>query len=352
MVNKSNRYQELDALRGIASLMVVLFHFTLGRKEAQLGFKLGTTGVDLFFIISGFVIFMSLTKVKTSRDFIINRMSRLYPTYWTCISFTFILVSIVALNQNHGIPFRQYFANMTMFQYYFKIPDLDGPYWTLIIEMVFYVCILLLFHFKWLRYLNFFGVTLSISLIGLTSFFSKSMMLKRALIVVPLLQFLPLFFAGIVFYKIYTEKRKHFQNYSLIILCLICQIMLFKFAGRSKNYINHLEYSVMLTLYFCLFTLFVNGKLNFIVSKATLFLGKISYALYLVHQYVSLHIIIPYFVKTFKVNFYIASFCIALPIVIGLATLITYYIEVPLSKKLKEKLRTIPPFQERLQSAG
>lgn len=95
MNNKTptKRYEELDALRRIAALMVVFFHFTLGRPEAKLGFKLGTTGVDLFFIISGLVIFMSLTRVKTSLDFVINRVSRLYPTYWTCATFTFIVIT-------------------------------------------------------------------------------------------------------------------------------------------------------------------------------------------------------------------------------------------------------------------
>lgn len=199
MVDKSNRYLELDALRGIAALMVVFFHFTMGREESQLGFKLGTTGVDLFFIISGFVIFMSLTKVKTSRDFIIYRMSRLYPTYWTCVSFSFILVSIVELYKKHSIPFGQYFVNMSMFQYYFKIPNLDGSYWTLIIEMIFYISILVLYHFKWLKYLNFFGVTLSITLIGLTYFFGKSTLLHRIFVVMPLFQFVPLFLAGIIY---------------------------------------------------------------------------------------------------------------------------------------------------------
>ena len=91
---KSKRFHELDALRGIAALMVVFFHFTIGRAEAKLGFKLGTTGVDLFFIISGFVIFMSLSKVKSSLDFVINRVSRLYPTYWVSVTFTFILIKL------------------------------------------------------------------------------------------------------------------------------------------------------------------------------------------------------------------------------------------------------------------
>jgi len=43
------RYEELDALRGIAALIVVFFHFTMGQKEFNTFFKLGTTGVDLFF---------------------------------------------------------------------------------------------------------------------------------------------------------------------------------------------------------------------------------------------------------------------------------------------------------------
>lgn len=63
-----SRYEELDALRGIAALMVVLFHFTMYRQETKFGFKLGTTGVDLFFLISGFVIIMSLIKIKNSKD--------------------------------------------------------------------------------------------------------------------------------------------------------------------------------------------------------------------------------------------------------------------------------------------
>ena len=149
MENNSNRFQELDALRGIAALIVVLFHFTMDREAANLGFKIGITGVDLFFIISGFVIYMSLTKVKTSKDFIINRVSRLYPTYWVCVTIA-TLVALPLVNtvyQYDKIPLSQYVANMTMFQHYFKIRNIDGPYWTMIVEMVFYIGILLLFHF-------------------------------------------------------------------------------------------------------------------------------------------------------------------------------------------------------------
>ncbi len=340
---QSNRFQELDALRGIAALMVVFFHFTIGRPEAKLGFKLGTTGVDLFFIISGFVIFMSLTKVKTSVDFIINRVSRLYPTYWVSVTFTFVLILIASIYKDDGLlktNIIHYLGNMTMFQFYLRIPNLDGPYWTMIIEMIFYIGILLLFHFKQLKYLNIIGITLSILVVILGLFFYNNPIIKNSLAFIPLLKYIPLFFAGTVFYKIYSFKNQLFENYLILLLCLICQILLFNCLGKSHDFINQKEYAIMIILYFGLFTLFVNDKLSFIVSKGTLFLGKISFALYLIHQYISIHLIIPYFTEELMVNFWIVSLFISLPVVIILASIITYYIEVPFSKKMKEKLKS------------
>ena len=57
----SHRFKELDALRGVAALMVMFFHFSLGRALPSVFkyIRLGNTGVELFFMISGFVIFMS-----------------------------------------------------------------------------------------------------------------------------------------------------------------------------------------------------------------------------------------------------------------------------------------------------
>ncbi|MEC4004655.1 acyltransferase [Flavobacterium sp. SUN052] len=339
-MSKSSRFQELDALRGIAALMVVLFHYTMTKPQAKLGFELGTTGVDLFFIISGFVIFMSLTKVKTSLDFIINRVSRLYPTYWACVTFTFLLILIVALNNNQVVPLKQYVGNMTMFQYYLGITDLDGPYWTMIIEMIFYIGIVLLFHFKKLKYLNIIGLTLSLCIVLLTSFFNNATT-QWLLKYIPLLQYIPLFFAGTIFYKCYTEQTKAIENYSILLLCLICQILLFNYCGRSKTVISQVQYTGMLIVYFVLFVLFVNKKLGFIVSKLTLFLGKISFALYLIHQHVSIRLILPLLINKYHINFWVATFCITLPIVLVLASLITYFIDVPMSKKMKQKLHEL-----------
>lgn len=336
------RIEELDALRGIAALIVVFFHFTMGRPEANIGFKYGTTGVDLFFIISGFVIFMSLTKVNNSVDFIINRVSRLYPTYWASVTFTFLLICIVSIIGNVGkINFIHYLGNMTMFEFYLNMPYLDGAYWTMIIEMLFYCSILILFHFKKINYLNIIGISLSITVVVLTHCFYQNYSLVQFLIKwIPLLQFIPLFFAGTLFYNIFEKNTKLFQNYSLILICLICQIFLFDYAGSYNRFLNHFEYSIMLIIHFTIFVLFVNNKLKWIVNKYTLYLGKISFALYLTHQFLSLSFIIPFLTNRLNVNLYV-TFFIALVSIILVASFITFYIEIPMGKKMKAKLRSM-----------
>lgn len=87
--------------------------------------------------------------------------------------------------------------------------------------------------------------------------------------------------------------------------------------------------------------MFVNNKLKFIVNKVTLFLGKISFALYLIHESVSSGYLIPTLTQELKMNFWIASVCIALPTVLIIASLITFYIEIPMKSIMKEKLRIV-----------
>lgn len=73
------RLQGLDALRGLAALAVVLFHYTARFDElfattpqSSLSFPNGHYGVDLFFIISGFVIFMTLQRMRRPADFLVS----------------------------------------------------------------------------------------------------------------------------------------------------------------------------------------------------------------------------------------------------------------------------------------
>ena len=103
--NSLIRIVELDAIRGIAALMVVLYHYTTWYVQS-VGFSStaplfefwqGRLGVYLFFIVSGFVIFLTLEKCDNIKSFIVSRVARLYPAYWVCVIITFSLLYLTPI---------------------------------------------------------------------------------------------------------------------------------------------------------------------------------------------------------------------------------------------------------------
>ncbi len=345
------RYQELDALRGVAALSTVFFHFTLDRPEAKFGFELGATGVDLFFIISGFVIFMSLNKVSSTLEFLVNRFTRLYPTYWTCVTFTFLLQVLVAWKTGDAHPTAlDYMGNMTMFQYYLRIPDLDGPYWTMAVELIFYLCMALIFALGKLKYILPVGLfILAATVVNDIWLESWHPAFHKIHFIFPLITHFPLFLAGIVFYKLMNDtggyKKKGFY-YACLVICFSVKLLLSDDGGRTLLFTSFNQYLCCLIVYFSLFILFVNHKLTFIVSRPTLFLGKISFALYLIQLFVSLNVVLPGLMNHAHFGFWPAAF-VALAVIILLATVITYYIEIPAGKWMNRVLRSALGLQQR-----
>ena len=338
--SNKNRLTELDALRGIAALFVVFFHFTIFRPEANYGFRFGVTGVDLFFIISGFVIFLTLSKTKTWQDFALSRLSRLYPVYWACVLLTTALIFASGLFAGNLPPGHSdkiippgpwtIATNLTMLPYYFGVENIDGPYWTLLVEMLFYFLMTGIFLFKKLDKIEIIGgiILLLLSVYSVVLKPVSPFLYKIISYGIPLANYFPLFLAGIVFYKIKFEKLNSYRVI-LILGCFLVQVSLFDDGVRSYGYISQLEYALMLSLYFAIFILYVSDRLKFIVNRTTVFLGKISYPLYLIHQFVSVGIIIPFFNGTLGINFWISSLLIALPIVILLASLLNSFVEIP-----------------------
>lgn len=144
-------YSGIHALRAFAALLVVLhhaFHRANSLNLTDFQFEFGAWGVDLFFVISGFVMAKGVEGQRGWRDassFIGRRLARVVPLYWTA---TLLLAAV-------------YFAVPQMFSSYFIVPlDLLQslfflPYedargyvrpvvsqgWTLIFEMFFYVLV-------------------------------------------------------------------------------------------------------------------------------------------------------------------------------------------------------------------
>ena len=340
-IQHPTRLQPLDALRGIAAMGVVFFHFTLGYENYERIFRFGTTGVDLFFMISGFVIFMSLEKADSLRTFIINRLTRLYPAYWLGVLFSFLMISI-HFHYSHKYPLEHPWlslaGNLTMFQYYLGIPDLEGPYWTMNVEMLFYIVMAIIFYYRKLQHMLLIGSTLCFALMASAFYVDHIGWIKEIFMKVPLFYHFPLFFAGIAFYGKYTNSWTRNQFLFAIALAFATQMAMFPHTWRACKHMTQAEYLIVLSLFFSIFALFIHGMLKKIANPVTLFLGKISYPLYLTHQYLSINLIIPYFIWKHEMALWEASLYVALPSCLAIAFVIHYLAEVKASRWLKIKL--------------
>lgn len=284
-LSTNKRIGVLDALRGIAALSVVIFHLTANYRsdspnnlafDSTFDFKHGHYGVELFFIISGFVIFMTTEKVKNLQDFAFRRFFRLYPIYWVCLSLTFTITTWYNLS-GRVVGFVDYMANFTMIHRILGCKSVDGVYWSLFIELCFYGLIAALYFFNQLKniyYIGFIWLILTV--------------VNNAFHQLPLHTFLcfengfsALFFAGILFYKMYKGDLS-LKNHVGIIVCMLCTIGTQYFLPRSTS-----DMPFIIIIPFLLFYLFIYGKLDWLVNRVTLFLGQISYVLYLIHMNIS-----------------------------------------------------------------
>jgi peptidoglycan/LPS O-acetylase OafA/YrhL len=332
-MKSAGRYLELDALRGLAALAVVLFHYsryftdigTYGQYTFLSWFQHGDLGVHLFFIISGFVIFMSLEKSARPKDFLIARFSRLYPTYWTCVILTYIVITTTPFF-TEKISFPDMLINLTMLQHWLMVKDVDGVYWTLAIELCFYSLILIIFLFKKLNEIESFGILwLAIMLIVYYVMINNLAPEIRFYYWMPLLKNGTLFFAGIVFYLMKTQGQT-IKRSAYILLCIAVHLL-----------INPFFESIVVLLFFLIFYLFVFNKLNFLAKKPLLFLGSISYALYLINQNVGYQLL--NFLETSGLRSIYIKLPLALLLIIILATAITYTVEKPAMKFIRGKVQ-------------
>ncbi len=149
------RLVALDALRLLAAVGVLVYHFTARRTSAwgdeqdtliapavTQWASYGSLGPELFFVISGFVILMTAWG-RTTVAVVASRIGRLYPSYWVAVLLTGFLL-LVVWPQGKEIGVGQVAVNLTMLQSVVGVEHVDGVYWTLWTELRFYVLVGLL----------------------------------------------------------------------------------------------------------------------------------------------------------------------------------------------------------------
>jgi exopolysaccharide production protein ExoZ len=205
------KLQSIQALRGIAALIVVAYHAhalelagIARASSAEPGlinglFASGFAGVDLFFVISGFIMVWvtrnSLSGPATSAEFLFSRLTRIYPVWWAAAALGLaymVLSGGVALIDSSGAPVT---PESPQFQYVLKsfllIPQQDFPVlligWSLIHEVYFYFvfALILMLPRGWLPFaLLAWGIAVAAaSMFGLSIHIAQDL---RALIVHPM----------------------------------------------------------------------------------------------------------------------------------------------------------------------
>lgn len=275
----NSRLGELDGLRGIAALLVVLYHYTFwywelfgGPVPLLLSVTWGHYGVHLFFAVSGFVILMSAGKRRGATEFVISRVARLYPAYWVAVPLTFVVVRLADLT-GRETSLLAAIVNMSMLQAFFGMPHVDGVYWTLTIELVFYFWIFVLLLAKRIDHVEkVIAIWLGVSLVlnGIQA--AGSLRLPGSVSVILLLEWGHLFSAGMLLYLIRQEGWDR-RRAILLLLTIVA-------GGIRHGYEGALVASVIVAV----LSLLIHGKLSLVSSPAFVWLGSLTYALYLVHQ--------------------------------------------------------------------
>jgi len=355
---KQKNLESIQALRGLAAILVMLFHYGISlnlNPENKLAILLshGWSGVDMFFIISGFIaaytVSIDAKGLRASVEYLLKRLIRIVPLYYI----------VTILNAGHSI---ESFIEMGKSLLFTPIgglpPDGLGPLyggarvgqgWTLNYEMYFYLVVAVSMMFgraKWffttafiilvmLIPLSFFGTPENY---GFSGFYFSHQYVN--LMTNPIV--LEFIFGVIIFFIYKNMSDKTSQIWWIAIVASVLYFFTnlyspFYFSSRISAW--GIPSAILII---ALLKLEKMTKIRF--SNAALHLGKISFSVYLLHE--GIHSILSKIIKHLSgnENFYshisarVILFSLSIIFTIYLSNLSFQYLEKRLSIKLKQRL--------------
>lgn len=339
------RLGELDALRGIGALIVMIFHY-----ESRLGpggladlwrFEWARYAVQMFFLISGYVILMSARRARTAREFGLRRWARLYPTFWLCAAISYATIRVFDPSYNPISP-GMAALNLLMVQLPHFTP-IDWTYWTLHQEVLFYLVIaglMVVRRLDWALWAVAALVVTSLCTLRFTRWFS-------------------LFLIGMVMF----DSRGGFRPRHAWLLALCAADILRRSVGlpevfdplveRLKDSLAALgvrpgppkgndvagwAYPVHVLVVSAAVWCTTRLRLPWLANPVLRFFGAISYPLYLLHMAIGFIIIDKARAAGLGVN---AGFWIAVGTSVGLATAVSFGVERPMMRWAAGKARAM-----------
>lgn len=269
------RLVEIDALRGIGALCVLIFHYSTRFHElfprashVPFSFPGGNYRVLLFFTISGFAIFFTLERIGSVADFIVNRFARLYPAYLVAMLLT-LLVEYAAQATQLLIGPGAILANFTMLEEFAFLPAVDGAYWTLSVEIAFYFCMIAMWKWAGLARVE----PVLVGWLVLRWLFQLWPDMPERIIMLFALRYVPFFVIGMLSYRVWAGQRSWRQQAPYAALALLS-------IATGETWDIFLVGCALLAIFMAV----IAGNMRWIAAPPLLWLGGISYSFYLIHQ--------------------------------------------------------------------
>jgi peptidoglycan/LPS O-acetylase OafA/YrhL len=287
------RVEAFDLLRALAVGAVLAFHYMFRGAVGDEGFtqvslpalapyaKYGFFGVQMFFVISGFVIAYS-TEGRTAIEFAIARIARIYPGFVVCMTLTFLLTLAIGAPQLevHAV---QWFANLAIDAPALRQPFVDGAYWSLVCEVTFYGWVALLMMLGWYRrYVD----------IIVTAWMALAVANREVHSAIAQHVFLTnqsgFFAAGMILYEIYRGRRDVAAKLLLVLATIVAVGQALDFAAWSRDYFKvpfDDGFVVILTLFaVTAVALSIRVRHLPLPPRAIIAIGGVTYPVYLIHQ--------------------------------------------------------------------
>ncbi|MGI4757412.1 MAG: acyltransferase family protein [Janthinobacterium lividum] len=296
----------LYVLRFAAAVMVMCFHFCVAQKKphpAPPAFLLhaiwfGLARVEIFFVISGIVIAYSANGVS-AYAFLKGRILRLYPAVWICASITSLVAALTGIFTYTQI-LHGWINSLILFPF---PPYADPSYWTLGIEMMFYLTVFLLLATNTFRYLE--GYALVLGVVSATYWIVGRKLAQETLayhlwgrkLELTMVPYGCFFALGVL---IYIVSRQGFSMKRFMAIAGFAVAGVVEIGFKTDFYLRALnakESALLPQVVFLAALVFIFASMKFTISKsnpaakAIRMLALTTYPLYLIHQIVGLQIL-------------------------------------------------------------
>lgn len=306
-MNKPYYIKELDGLRAFAILLVIIWHYVLGQTTQEmlpnylwLVLSWSWSGVDLFFVLSGFLIGRILLYYKESpnyfKTFYLRRVFRIFPVYYLLLVL-YVGAKAIGLSSqfpvllNNPLPDLPYFLYLqNFFMAHTFGANALAVTWSLAIEEQFYLLFpLLLFYLpqKQLPKLFIGGIIIAPIIRGILGGYFSYVLLPARMDALLMGALIAYYHSNGTIDKVLSAHKKFLGWATLLVFGVL---MVLVFEGSAKNtgaILNHSLYAVLYGL--IIINVLVQQNTSAFFSKLLAnpvlrFIGKVSYSIYLFHE--------------------------------------------------------------------